>query len=624
MTAAARTIAPPAPDSLHLKLKDVFGYDTFRLHQEEIIRHIAGGGDAFVLMPTGGGKSLCYQLPSLMRPGTAIVISPLIALMKDQVDALRHNGVAAACLNSSIPDEEARQTIADMRAGRLDLLYVAPERLVMDGFLSMLDSCDIALFAIDEAHCISQWGHQFRPEYTQLSLIKRRFSGVPVMALTATADDQTRRDIVAQLGIADAPAFISSFDRPNIRYSAEYKQSAPKQLLAFLQGHKGESGIVYALSRKRVEEVAKSLREAGFSASAYHAGMPAERRVKVHNEFLGDRVGIVVATIAFGMGIDKPDVRFVVHYDMPKSIEGYYQETGRAGRDGLPAFGHLLWSMQDVVQASRFIDEIADGEQRRVEAHKLNVMLGFADSMSCRRRALLGYFGEVLAHDCGNCDVCENPPETYDGTVDAQKALSAVYRLGGRYGAGYVIDVLRGSGNERIAANGHDTLSVFGVGAELSKDAWAAIVRQLVHRGYLLQDISDYSTLKLLGPASAVLRGDEVVTLAKPQAARPKAEREGVRGGGRGSKSKAAERALGPLGIELFEHLRALRRELAGEENVPAYAVFSDATLIDMVGRRPHSQREMLAVSGVGAAKLERYGELFLDAIVSWEGQGPA
>ena len=611
MTHAACTDAPPT-DSLHQRLKDVFGYDTFRLHQEEIIRHVVGGGDAFVLMPTGGGKSLCYQLPSLMRPGTAIVISPLIALMKDQVDALRHNGVAAACLNSSIPDEEARQTVADMRCGRLDLLYVAPERLVMDGFLNMLDSADIALFAIDEAHCISQWGHQFRPEYTQLSLIKRRFPGVPVLALTATADDATRKDIVAQLGIGGAPAFISSFDRPNIRYSAEYKQSAPRQLLAFLEAHRGESGIVYALSRRRVEEVAKALDEAGFSASAYHAGMPAERRTKVHNEFLGDRVDIVVATIAFGMGIDKPDVRFVVHYDMPKSIEGYYQETGRAGRDGLPAFGHLLWSMQDVVQAGRFIDEIADAEQRRVEAHKLNVMLGFADSMSCRRRALLGYFGEVLADDCGNCDVCENPPETYDATIDAQKALSAVYRLGGRYGAGYVIDVLRGSGNERIAANGHDALSVFGIGAELSKDAWSALVRQLVHRGYLLQDISDYSTLKLLDPAWPVLRGQESLTLAKPPAPRPKAERAAK------PKSKAAMR-LGPLGTELFEHLRALRRSLAGQETVPAYAVFSDATLVDMVERLPHSEREMLSVNGVGQAKLERYGELFLDAIVEWE-----
>jgi ATP-dependent DNA helicase RecQ len=612
------TIDPPAfrTRSARALLKDVFGFDSFRAHQEEIVRQVVAGGDAFVLMPTGGGKSLCYQLPALMRPGTAIVISPLIALMKDQVDALRASGVAAACLNSSISDDEARAVVADLRRGALDLLYVAPERLVMGGFLGMLDAAPVSLFAIDEAHCISQWGHDFRPEYAQLSLIRTRFPGVPVIALTATADDQTRADIVSQLGIESAPAFISSFDRPNIRYSAAYKRSAPRQLLEFLEPRRNESGIVYALSRRRVEEVAGSLRDAGFSAAAYHAGLPSEERSRVHEAFLGDRVDIVVATIAFGMGIDKPDVRFVVHYDMPRSIEGYYQESGRAGRDGLPAFAHMLWSMADVAQAGRFIDEVADPEQRRIEAHKLNAMLGLADAMSCRRRALLGYFGEVLRDDCGNCDVCEAPPETYDGTVDAQKVLSAVFRLGGRFGAGYVVDVLRGSANERILGNGHDTLSVYGIGADLAKDAWSSIIRQLIHRGFLQQDIGDYSTVKLLSPATAVLRGEKRLTLARPPAPRPKAERV--------ARVKGAAGSLEPVHTALFECLRALRREIASTQGVPAYVVFPDATLAGMAQSRPHTRAELLAVSGVGQAKLERYGDAFLNAIAEQEaGRAP-
>ena len=595
--------------TIEATLAEIFGYPEFRPHQAEIIEHILGGGDAFVLMPTGGGKSLCYQLPALHRPGVAIVVSPLIALMKDQVDALRANGVAAACLNSSLSAEESREVLRALRSGELDLLYVAPERLVLDGFLGELERVPLALFAIDEAHCVSQWGHDFRPEYVQLGCLRERFPHVPVVALTATADEQTRDDVVHQLGLGDARIFVTGFDRPNIRYSAAYKAKPFAQLEAFLAEHRGESGIVYALSRRRVDEVAVKLRQAGFSAAAYHAGMDSTARTRVQDEFLGDRVDIIVATVAFGMGIDKPDVRFVVHYDMPKSIEGYYQETGRAGRDGLPAEAFMLWSMQDVVTARGFIDAIADEQQRRIESHKLSSMISFAEALSCRRRALLGYFGEDLAEDCGNCDVCENPPETYDATVDAQKALSAVFRLRERFGLGYVVDVLRGSTQERILANGHDRLSVYGVGAELSRDDWSSIVRQLVHLGYLRIDVADYSTLKLMPAARAVLTGDERVTLARPPAPRPKAEKAPKR-------SRAVSKVLETdEQAELFERLRELRRRLAAEQSVPAYVVFADAALADMARRVPATREEFLEVSGVGAAKLERYGDVFLAEI---------
>ncbi len=590
-------------------LAEIFGYAEFRPHQAEIIDHVIEGLDSFVLMPTGGGKSLCYQIPALHRPGTAIVVSPLIALMKDQVDALRANGVAAAVLNSSLSAEQSAGTLSDLRAGSLDLLYVAPERLVLDGFLADLDRIEIALFAIDEAHCVSQWGHDFRPEYVKLGILRDRFPHVPIVALTATADEQTRDDVVHQLGLGDARIFATGFDRPNIHYAARYKTKPAVQLVEFLRDHQGASGIVYALSRRRVEEVAGKLRDAGFSAGAYHAGMDAAARTRVQDDFLGDRLDIVVATVAFGMGIDKPDVRFVVHYDMPKSIEGYYQETGRAGRDGLPSQALMLWSMQDVVTSRGFIDAIANEEQRRIESHKLSAMIGYAEALSCRRAALLGYFGEELAEPCGHCDVCDDPPETYDATVDAQKALSAVARLQQRFGVGYVVDVLRGSSGERIIANGHDTLSVYGIGSEHSKDEWSAIIRQLIHRGYLRVDVAEYSTLKLLPAAGPVLRGEEAVVLARPPAPRPKAEKAP-------KLSRAAATALETdEQVELFERLRELRREIAAEQSVPAYVVFADAALADMARRAPSTRDEFLAVSGVGAAKLERYGDVFLEAI---------
>lgn len=601
---------PVRTTSTSATLADVFGYAEFRPHQAEIIDAIIAGHDAFVLMPTGGGKSLCFQIPALHRAGTAIVVSPLISLMKDQVDALCANGVAAAVLNSSQAAEQSSEVLSRLRAGELDLLYVSPERLVTDGFLQQLTRIELALFAIDEAHCVSQWGHDFRPEYVQLGCLRTRFPHVPVVALTATADEQTRTDVLRQLNLPEARTFVTGFDRPNIRYAAAYKIKPAAQLLDFLKQHDGESGIVYALSRRRVEEVAEKLRDVGVRAGAYHAGMNAVARARVQEAFMGDRLDVVVATVAFGMGIDKPDVRFVVHYDMPKSIEGYYQETGRAGRDGLPAEALMLWSMQDVMTSKGFIDAVANEEQRRIETHKLNSMIAFAEALSCRRRALLGYFGEELTEDCGNCDVCSDPPETYDATIDAQKALSAVYRLSERFGMGYVVDVLRGSEGQRILENGHDALSVYGIGGEYSKDEWTSIFRQLIHRGYLRVDVAEYSTLKLNATAAAVLRGEEDVRLARPPAPRPTAEKP----------PKSAKRARS-LALEtdeqaeLFERLRELRRELAEERSVPAYVVFADAALADMARRQPTTPEEFLLVSGVGKAKLEQYGEVFLRAI---------
>ena len=606
-----RCSSPPATTSTEVPaitprqtLKTVFGYDAFRPHQEEIVNSLIRGEDAFVLMPTGGGKSLCYQIPALHRNGTAIVVSPLISLMKDQVDSMTANGVAAACYNSTITENEARQVLARLHGGELDLLYVAPERLMSDAFIERLQGLPLALFAIDEAHCVSQWGHDFRPEYVQLGRLRPLFPDVPLIALTATADPQTRVDIIKRLGLQRARCHVAGFDRPNIRYTIMTKQKPFTQLQAFLNGRQGESGIVYALSRKRVEEVAAKLAAAGIKAAPYHAGLPDRERERVQESFQRDDLRIVVATVAFGMGIDKPNVRFVVHYDLPRNIESYYQETGRAGRDGLTAEALLLFGYGDIAISRSLIESGGNAEQNRIELHKLNAMVGYAEALTCRRRVLLGYFGEELAEDCGNCDVCLNPPEQYDATEDAQKALSCVFRVGQRFGMGHVVEVLRGSQNQRILSLGHDRLSTFGIGRDRSPDFWGSLLRQLLHHGYLLQDMGNYAILKLAEKARPLLRGEERLTLARPRLQAVAAKAAPKRG-----------RSDLPYDEELFQQLRALRKQLADERQVPPFVIFGDATLLDMAALRPQSREELAAISGVGAHKLGCYGPAFLEVL---------
>ena len=591
-------------------LRDVFGYAAFRPPQAEIIATLLAGDDAFVLMPTGGGKSLCYQVPALLRAGTAVVVSPLISLMKDQVDALVAFGVRAAFYNSSLGARQARSVLARLHAGELDLLYVAPERLLADGMLDRLRPLPIALFAIDEAHCVSQWGHDFRPEYVQLGRLRRLFPGVPMIALTATADPQTRADILARLGLGQARCFVAGFDRPNIRYSVVEKHKPFSQLSAFLDSQGRSAGIVYALSRKRVEELAGRLAAAGWRAAAYHAGMADAERERVQDAFLRDDLQVVVATVAFGMGIDKSNVRFVVHYDLPKNIESYYQETGRAGRDGLPAEALLLFGYGDIAIGRGLIEKGGNPEQRRIELHKLQAMVGFAEAQSCRRRVLLGYFGERLVEDCGNCDVCLNPPERYDATLDAQKALSCVYRVGQRFGIGHVVDVLRGVRSERIAALGHDRLSTFGIGAGRSAESWSGLLRQLVHHGYLVQDVARYSVLSLTAAARPLLRGEERLELPRP--------RLQVRVQPKQAKPRPGDFAYDEV---LFERLRIVRKRLADDAGVPPFVIFTDATLAEMAAVQPTDEAALLAVSGVGKHKLRRFGGEFLDEIISFAGR---
>jgi len=585
-------------------LRSVFGYPDFRGEQEEIVTHLIGGGDCLVLMPTGGGKSLCFQIPALVRDGTAIIVSPLIALMQDQVQALLQLGVKAAFLNSSLDSQAAYATEQDLLRGRLDLLYVAPERLLTPRFMDLLEQSSLALFAIDEAHCVSQWGHDFRPEYRALSILHERFPAVPRIALTATADSPTRREIVERLGLASSRHFISSFDRPNIRYRITAKRNARQQLLDFLAGHRDDAGIVYCLSRKKVEETAAFLAAHGFRALPYHAGLDSATRSKNQQRFLREEGIVMVATIAFGMGIDKPNVRFVAHLDLPKSIEGYYQETGRAGRDGLPAEAWLAYGLGDVVTLRRMVDESEAGEQRkRLERQKLDALLGFCESIRCRRHSLLGYFGECTPAQCGNCDNCLEPPQTWDGTDAARKALSCVYRTDQRFGAGHLIDVLLGKTTDKVSQFGHDNLSTFGVGKELNEVQWRGVFRQLAAMGFLNADLEGYGRLRLTALSRPLLKGEQTITF-RVESARSEKRKQ--------SKESDPRRIVAADDEGLWQALRETRTRLAKEQGVPPYVIFHDATLLEMLARRPRDLPEFAAISGVGARKLAQYGETFL------------
>jgi len=581
-------------------LRRVFGYDEFRGPQQPIIDHVVAGGDALVLMPTGGGKSLCFQLPALLRRGTGIVVSPLIALMQDQVAALIQVGVRAAFLNSTLDAATAADIERQLLDGELDLLYVAPERLLSARFLHLLSRASIALFAIDEAHCVSQWGHDFRPEYRELTVLHERWPDIPRIALTATADAPTRAEIIERLNLGDAQQFVSSFDRPNIRYRVEEKTEPRKQLLSFLRGRPNQSGIVYALSRKKVDETAQFLRDQGIHSLGYHAGMDASARAKHQTRFLREEGVVMVATIAFGMGIDKPDVRFVAHLDLPKSMEGYYQETGRGGRDGDPAEAWMVYGLGDVVLLRQMIEGSEAGEERkRLERHKLDALLGYCESVRCRRQALLTYFGETYAQPCGNCDNCLEPPQTWDATLAAQKALSCVYRTGQRFGVGHLTDVLLGQETERVVERQHTKLSTFGVGKDLDERQWKSVFRQLVAAGFLDVEMGSYGSLRLAQAARLVLRGEQSVALRRdPERKRAPRTRFAV--------------AAHPADDSLFERLRDLRGKLAREQNVPAYVIFHDATLRAIANDRPRSMAQLAKVEGVGVRKLERYGEAVL------------
>jgi len=586
-------------------LRRVFGYESFRGEQQAIVDHVIGGGDALVLMPTGGGKSLCYQIPSLVRDGTGVVVSPLIALMQDQVDALTELGVRAAFLNSTQDWQQAKDVERAFLAGELDLLYVAPERLMTDRCLQLLDRGRIALFAIDEAHCVSQWGHDFRPEYLQLSMLHERWPDVPRIALTATATAMTRAEIAQRLALDAARHFVASFDRPNIRYRIVEKNEVRKQLLELIRSeHQGDSGVVYCLSRNRVEETADFLCGHGIDALPYHAGLSAAVRAANQSRFLREDGVVMVATIAFGMGIDKPDVRFVAHIDLPKSVEGYYQETGRAGRDGQPASAWLAYGLQDVVQQRRMIDESPGDEVfRRRLGQNLDAMLGLCETVECRRVRLLAYFGQTITA-CGNCDVCLEPPQAWDGTVAAQKALSAVYRLqqrGQRYGAGHLIDILRGKNTDRTRQHDHESLSVFGVGQDLSEQTWRGVLRQLLAQGLLMVDGEGYGTFGLTEASRAVLKGERKIMLRRDLERKEKAPRGS-------SRAKTLAVDLPPEALSLFETLRAWRGEVAKNHGVPAYVIFHDATLREIAMARPVSLDELGHISGVGARKLEAYG----------------
>ncbi len=592
------------PDPALEILQHTFGYTRFRPYQAEVIHGIIAGEDALVLMPTGGGKSLCYQVPALVRPGCAVVISPLIALMQDQVESLRQLGVRASFLNSSLPPQEVAAVEQSLRAGELDLLYVAPERLIQERTQRLLQEIEIALFAIDEAHCVSQWGHDFRADYLQLGLLHERFPEVPRVALTATADARTRQEILQRLQLQDARQVIAGFDRPNICYRIALKQNPRQQLLRFLQDeHPRDAGIVYCLSRNKTEETAAWLCEQGFNALPYHAGLDARLRASHQARFLREEGVIIVATIAFGMGIDKPDVRFVAHLDLPKTIEAYYQETGRAGRDGQPADAWMVYGLQDVIKLRQMMDGSEGSEEhKRAEQHRLNAMLGLCEITSCRRQALLHYFDDRLDRPCGNCDTCLQPVDTWDGTEPARKALSAVYRTGQRFGVNHLIDVLRGADNEHILQFDHHQLPTYGIGKDLDANQWRSVFRQLVARGYLSVDMARFGALRLEDRCRPLLRGEETLDLRQD----PKRQ---------SARQTTRQPLPEDIDVALWEALRDCRRELAEEQGIPPYIIFHDRTLREMCQRMPQSLAELAQVGGVGERKLDKYGAAFLNVL---------
>ena len=595
-------------------LNTVFGYPEFRSPQDEVIDTIINGENALVLMPTGGGKSLCYQIPALIRSGCAIVISPLIALMQDQVNALTQLGVKASFLNSSLDQNQAFDVEQALRQGQLDLLYIAPERLTQARMLSLLQQCPIALFAIDEAHCVSQWGHDFRADYLKLSLLHQQFPAVPRIALTATADPRTHKEISEKLQLDDAKHFVAGFDRPNIQYRIGQKQNARQQLLSFIRNeHENDAGIIYCLSRKKTEETAKWLCQQGLQALPYHAGLANDVKERHQNRFLREDSIIIVATIAFGMGIDKPDVRFVAHLDLPKSIESYYQETGRAGRDGQAANAWMVYGLQDVIKLKQMLDKSEAGEQqKRIERQRLDAMLGLCEITTCRRQTLLQYFDEHLAQPCGNCDTCITPVQTWDGTNAARKALSCVYRTGQRFGVSHLIDVLLGKSTAKIEQFQHQQLSTFAIGTELEIQQWHSVFRQLVSRGYIYADMDSYGALKLTDKCRPLLRGEESIELRKDNIEKVKKKNS--------SKSVKSTAALPEEAQPLWQALRALRKQLAIDHGVPPFTVFHDSTMMAMISANPTNKQELLTISGVGLSKLDKYGEQFLAVIAQFNG----